>query len=145
MDKAGMEMIGKPAPPFSVKTLSGDNYSDQSLLGKTVVINFWFIKCKPCVDEIPKLNKLVKKYTHNKDVVFLSISFDQEKDIRSFLEKNPFKYQQVGKEGEGNSLIGKYKVMAFPTHMIIDPTGKVVLRSLGEGAIRKIDKYLKKL
>jgi hypothetical protein len=35
--------------------------------------------------------------------------------------------------------------MAFPTHMIIDPTGKVVLRSLGEGAIRKIDKYLKKL
>ena len=84
MDKAGMEMIGKPAPPFSVKTLSGDNYSDQSLLGKTVVINFWFIKCKPCVDEIPKLNKLVKKYTHNKDVVFLSISFDQEKDIRSF-------------------------------------------------------------
>ncbi|MEK9517712.1 MAG: TlpA disulfide reductase family protein, partial [Flavobacteriaceae bacterium] len=93
MDKAGMEMIGKPAPPFSVKTLSGDNYSDQSLLGKTVVINFWFIKCKPCVDEIPKLNKLVKKYIHNKDVVFLSISFDQEKDNRSFLEKNPFKYQ----------------------------------------------------
>lgn len=35
--------------------------------------------------------------------------------------------------------------MAFPTHMIIDPTGKVVLRNLGEGAIRKIDKYLKKL
>ncbi len=114
MDKARMEMIGKPAPPFSVKTLSGDNYSDQSLLGKTVVINFWFIKCKPCVDEIPKLNKLVKKYTHNKDVVFLSISFDQEKDIRSFLEKNPFKYQQVGKEGESNSLIGKTKSWPFP-------------------------------
>ena len=90
MDKAGMEMIGKPAPPFSVKTLSGDDHTDQSLLGKTVVINFWFIKCKPCIDEIPKLNKLVKKYNHNKDVVFLSISFDQEKDIRSFLEKNTY-------------------------------------------------------
>ena len=35
--------------------------------------------------------------------------------------------------------------MAFPTHMIIDRTGKVVLRSLGEEAIKKIDKYLKKL
>ena len=145
MDKAGMEMIGKPAPPFSVKTLSGDDYTDQSLLGKTVVINFWFIKCKPCIDEIPKLNKLVRKYNHNKDVVFLSISFDQKKDIRSFLDKNTFEYQHVGKEGKGSSLIGKYKVMVFPTHMIIDPTGKVVLRNLGEGAIRKIDKHLKKL
>ena len=101
--------------------------------------------------ERPKIKTTHETYFYpdgiplDRDIVFLSISFDQEKDIRSFLEKKTFRYQHVGNEGKGKSTIGDYKVMAFPTHMIIDRTGKVVLRSLGEEAIKKIDKYLKKL
>ena len=56
------EFIGKPALPFSVTDLLGNAYSIDKLKGKLIVINFWFVECKPCIMEMPDLNKLVEKY-----------------------------------------------------------------------------------
>ena len=41
----------------------------KDLKGKINVINFWFMKCAPCIAEIPALNTLVKKYK-GKDINF---------------------------------------------------------------------------
>ena len=71
--------------------LEGTTFTLDELKGKVVVINFWFVACKPCVEEIPELNELVEKY-EEKDVVFLGFALDNEKRLNSFLEKTPFKY-----------------------------------------------------
>ena len=62
------DLLGKPALPFSVTDINGNNYSLESLKGKVVVINFWFVECKLYIMEMPELNKIVEKYK-NKDVV----------------------------------------------------------------------------
>ena len=83
--------IGATAQPFTATDLEGTTFTLDELKGKVVVINFWFVACKPCVEEIPELNELVEKY-EEKDVVFLSFALDNEKRLNSFLEKTPFKY-----------------------------------------------------
>lgn len=55
------------------------------------VYNFWFIACKPCVDEIPVLNQLAAKY-NNDSVRFIAITFDKPEKLEAFLTKNPFNF-----------------------------------------------------
>ena len=55
------------------------------------VYNFWFVACKPCVDEIPVLNQLAAKY-NNDSVRFIAITFDTPEKVEAFLTKNPFNF-----------------------------------------------------
>lgn len=45
-----------------------------SYQGKWVVVNYWAIWCKPCLEELPELNKLYKN--HKDKVMVLGVSFD---------------------------------------------------------------------
>jgi len=53
---------GMSAPAFLVKTIDGRTMSLDSLKGKVVVLNFWFIGCAICRAHKPKLNDLKAKF-----------------------------------------------------------------------------------
>ncbi|MCB9309709.1 MAG: TlpA family protein disulfide reductase [Lewinellaceae bacterium] len=86
------DAVNKPAPDFEVKDINGTVYKLSQLKDKTIVLNFWFTSCKPCIAEIPVLNELVDE---NKDVVFLALAADKEDRIQSFLKKHSFHYNIV--------------------------------------------------
>lgn len=50
--------VGRPAPDFSLPSLSGEPVSLESLRGKVVYVNFWATWCVPCRDEAPALQRL---------------------------------------------------------------------------------------
>lgn len=63
-----------------------------------LVINFWATFCKPCIEEIPYFESIVKKYQHKK-VKLLLVSLDLKdeypKNIKSFVIKNKYSSQVV--------------------------------------------------
>lgn len=140
------EMVGKNAMFFSVKDITGDEYSLEDLKGKIIVNNFWFIGCKPCQMEIPDLNKLVKKY--KKEVVFLGFALDDLASLESFKKKRKFLYNIIPNSEEVAKLYG---VTNYPTHVIIDQNSKIAFYQSGLGPMlmrdieRSIDDLLKKL
>ena len=93
------ELIGKEAFPFSVTDISGNKYSLEKLKGKIIVLNFWFVECKPCVMEIPDLNDLVEKYK-GKEVVFLAFATNNKSKIESFLKTRTYKYKIIADGNE---------------------------------------------
>ena len=107
------EEIGRKAPDFEVRDLNGTRYKLSDLKDKTVVLNFWFTACKPCVLEMPELNELVQE---NKDVIFLGLSTDKKERIMPFLKKTPFKYNIIA---DALDIATLYQVNSFPTHYII--------------------------
>jgi thiol-disulfide isomerase/thioredoxin len=117
------EMVGKPAPPFTVKDMNGKTYSLKDLKDKVVVLNFWFTECMPCIKEMPELNNLVKKY-NTKNVVFLAIANSEKAKIVKFLKKNSFTYSIVPKDVK-NTVLEDYNINAYPTHIIIDKASNV--------------------
>ena len=132
------------APDFSLTDIYGISYSNESLLGKIVVFNFWGIWCKPCVKEIPQLNKLAKYYSNRDDIIFLAVSSDSEKSLKKFIKRKKFGYNQVSyKDAMGLSAqlmdLGMYGV---PVHIVLDKKGNVVFRFLGDSP--GIDKMLTK-
>ncbi len=113
--------LDKKAGSFSLTDMDGNTVSFDAMRGKVVVINFWFIECKPCVEEIPDLNDLVEKY-ENEDVVFVGLAENDRASLEKFLAKNPFRYKITP---NSSAVISEYGVFGFPSHMIIDKDGIV--------------------
>ena len=59
---AAATYAGTP-PLFELKTLDGDQYKLEDDLGKSMIIlDFWATWCKPCVRELPHINKIYETY-----------------------------------------------------------------------------------
>jgi len=96
--------------------------------GKMLVLNYWFINCPPCKKEIPKLNELVFQFKDNKDIVFVAIALDAAPALLNDQVTAPFKYQVVA---NGRRWTDQYRIMAYPTHVIVNKQGKIVFHCTG--------------
>lgn len=126
------EMEGKNFPKFQFTDLNGVVYNNENTMGKIIVLKCWFIACKACVEEFPELNDLVEMYQDREDVIFISLAYDSDAELKEFLLRKPFSYKvaSVPQEFMENEL----SINAYPTHFIIDETGtiKKVVNSANE-------------
>lgn len=122
------DLVGKDAFEFSVTDIDGTTYTLSELKGKTIVLNFWFVECKPCVMEIPELNELVKKYKNNKDIIFLGLATNRKEQLETFLKKQAFGYNIVP---ETRNVAATYGVSGYPTHIVIGKNGKITFVATG--------------
>lgn len=141
--KEVVSSLGQPFPYKDFTTLNGDRIEAEDLRGKILVINYWFVGCKPCIAEIPELNQLVAKYQEG-EVIFLALANDPADRVASLLTRFPFDYTIIPDEMEFGMNLG---IRAYPTHMFVDPEGKIVDLFSGqyEGVGNKISRKIKKL
>lgn len=108
---------------LNFKDFKDKEYTLDSLNGKVIVLNFWFIGCTPCVKEIPDLNKIQEKFK-DKDVSFFAITFDSKKSLNEFVKKKQFDFVLVP---ESREIINQFYVNSYPTTIIIDKERKIHL------------------
>lgn len=116
-------MEGKEFPDFNLTDLEGKTWSKEELQGKTLVVKTWFIRCKPCIEEMPQLNRLVEEYSDREDVVFLSLSLDPEEELQKFLSEKEFKYAVVPQQK--TFIEDTLGFSIYPTHVIVEPSGRI--------------------
>jgi thiol-disulfide isomerase/thioredoxin len=115
---------GKQLPPINFTDLEGKKYNSQSIKGKILVLDFWFIGCTYCVHEMPKLNALVNEYKNRKDILFAAIAFNKENDLKKFMKKIDFQYDVIS--DTSGYLNKKFEIRAYPTKVIINKEGNIV-------------------
>ncbi len=83
-------VVGGPAPPLLLSQLlqspEGAEWSWESLRGNVVVLEFWHTGCGPCIALFPYLAK-VKEALADEPIVFISITYEEEPEVQSFLKK----------------------------------------------------------
>lgn len=138
---------GNPSPlPLVLSTADGEkiNYSDYK--GKVTLVNFWATWCRPCIEEIPSLNRLREKM---KGKAFQLISVDYAEDqqtIEAFMKEVNVDFP-VLLDTDGK-VSAKWNVVVFPSTFVIAPDGKIVYGVKGgihwdtEEVIRQIDNLL---
>src|SRR5215510_11297887 len=84
-------LVGQPLKSFHLTDLNNKKWDSRDLKGKTIVINFWFTACKPCIAEMIYLNKLVEE-NRDSSVVFIAPAPENETQIKKFLKKYSFEY-----------------------------------------------------
>lgn len=117
--------VNSEAPSFSLKDLTGLNVALKEFEGKIVVIDFWGTWCKPCLKQIPELNEMFYSLS-KQNIIFLSIScFDKTKDdVMRIVETNGIEYPVLL---NGDEISRLYGVITFPTLIVIDKVGKILL------------------
>ena len=123
------KMNGAPSPTFEYDNYNGGKTKLEDFRGKYVYIDVWATWCAPCRAEIPFLKKLEEKY-HQKNIVFVSLSIDQIKDVekwKKLISDKELGGVQVFADKDWNSQFVKdYNITGIPRFILIDPNGKIV-------------------
>ena len=119
--------VGKPAPFFEIKTLSGVTITPVSTKGRVLVINIWATWCEPCRKEMPEIEAFYQKY-HDQGVDVVAVSLDDVSDVETV--------KTVMKSFSFPAAIDKYsdlhkfgRMWRMPVTFVIDQNG--ILRRNG--------------
>lgn len=137
------KMKGQSFPSFKLSDMDGTVYSKEELNGKIFLINFWFTRCTPCIQEMPEMNKLVDEF-RGEGVVFLAPTFDDENQIHQFLNKRDFNYTIIPDEKD---FCLELNVRSYPTHFVVNEEGIIekVIIGYSSMTVRALRKSIRKL
>lgn len=112
-------------PVIQLVDLDNKSVSLEQYKGKTVFINFWATWCKPCMAEMPSIEK-AQVIMKGKEIVFLMASSESIDEIKAFSTDHAYQFLYVQLKNEG-----VLHLQALPTTFIVNPQGKLVFSEIG--------------
>ena len=137
------ESLSKGAPDFTLPAVDGSMVSMSDYSGKVILVDFWATWCPPCLEMIPILSKLHKKYL-DKGLVILGVSLDNEGlgMLGTFVHENMIPYKVVmGDKKIGRAFGG---VSSIPTLYLVDRDGRLVRKLTGYHSYAQLEEQVKK-
>lgn len=121
----------EPAPRFNAVTTSGEKFTNASIKGKVVLIEFWATWCKYCIAEADYVDKLDKEY-RDKGLIVLAINVGEPKKlVKKYLEQHPRSCRIVLMED--TNLAAMYEATVYPIYVVIDKDGNISNEQRGAG------------
>jgi thiol-disulfide isomerase/thioredoxin len=118
---------GDSAPDFDLKDLTGKNYSIFDFKGKIIYLHFWATWCRPCLMELPVLNKLITDVNSNK-IVFINVCLDNDyaKWEAIISEKKLMGINLICDDNWSKKMNSLYKISAIPHYTLINEKGLII-------------------
>jgi thiol-disulfide isomerase/thioredoxin len=131
------QLIGQPAPAFSLTTVGGKKISNKDLGDSITVLDFFAVNCGFCKKQVPRVEEIRKLYGP-KGVRFVNVSqkmgktaYTQEQIVTHTRELGSQAELAIDDENE----VGKsFKAFGFPTMVILGKSGKVEAVNVGNVA-----------
>jgi thiol-disulfide isomerase/thioredoxin len=129
----------EPAPRFHAKTLSGENFTNESVKGKVVLLDFWTTWCQYCHEEEFLVEQINKEF-RDKGLIVLAIDVaESKKTVKKYLEQHPRSCRVV--LTEDTNLAAMYQANVYPIYVVIDRDGNISGEqrgASGERALRRL-------
>ncbi len=116
--------VGDEAKDFLLTDLNFNKVSLSTFKNKVIYLDFWATWCGPCIANRPYLDSMIHLFKDNKDVVFLSVSIDDQKDqwLTYLKKKITYKYEYIVDRND----IQDYHIVSIPRMILIDKAFKIV-------------------
>lgn len=124
----------KPAPELTGKTLDDKTWTLSEQKGKVVVLNVWGSWCPPCRKEAPDLVAAAKELGASVQFIGLNTRDLDPAPAKKFVQEFGVTYPSIY-DPNGKALLrfrGQISPKAIPTTLVIDKSGKVAGRVVGE-------------
>jgi len=123
------------AVEFAGTLEDGSSVSSADYAGDVLVVNFWYAACAPCRAEAPDLKKLSDQFA-DQGASFLGVNVrDQAASAIAFNESYKIGYPSVMDVEGGRMQLafsGSIPPNAVPTTLVLDSSGRVAARILGQ-------------
>lgn len=127
------------------KDINEEQVELKYLMGKFVILDFWGTWCMPCKEITPKLKELYSKY-HTQGLEIISIAYENGVDtaVKNYIVNNDIKWINLyeNQKNKENSIIERYRINSFPTLILINPEGKIILRIEGKNKFHQLENKL---
>ncbi|MDN5205348.1 TlpA disulfide reductase family protein [Fulvivirgaceae bacterium BMA10] len=111
---------------IKLQDLDGNHVDLEKFKGKTVFLNFWATWCKPCIQEMPSIDKAYQQLKDD-NFVFIAASNESIEKIKGFKDKQPFSMEFM-KLVSGFETLDIYSI---PTTYVINSDGALVMNEVG--------------
>ena len=129
----------EPAYRFSATTTTGEKFTNDSIKGKVVLLEFWTTWCAYCADEAGFVDKIGDAFA-GKGLLLLAIDVGESKrTVKKYLEQHPRTCKIVYMED--TNLAAMYAATVYPIYVVIDREGYVAgtqRGAAGEEALKKL-------
>lgn len=118
-------------PSFSFSDLQGNSYSNESIDGTIVILDFFGTWCRPCIAEMKELEALAP-WLKEKEVLLLAINTgqggDTQQKVAAFATRFPSFHWVYEPDAQTHQALG---FTGVPALTVIDQQGRVVFRHEG--------------
>ena len=119
-----------PAPDIALSDLEGDEVRLSALRGKVIVLNFWATWCPPCIEEMPSLERLYRRFRNRQfEIVAVSVDAEGVKPVRKFIGERGFTFRVLLDPAKKTEV--PFGVRGLPISYVIDRKGRMVAGAIG--------------
>ncbi|HEY9117998.1 MAG TPA: TlpA disulfide reductase family protein [Roseivirga sp.] len=111
---------------LDLKDLDGNTIALDQMKGKLIFINLWSTTCKPCLKEMPSIER-AKAELEKEGYVFIAVSDEEVDRMQRFISRFDYTFQFASYE-IGNAALGVY---ALPASYILNDQGEVLYEHVG--------------
>src|SRR5713226_8470530 len=121
----------EPAPRFNATTTTGEKFTNDSIKGKVVLLEFWTTWCGFCAEEAAFVDKIGHELA-GKGLILLAINVgESKKTVKKYLDQHPRKCKLVMMED--TNLAAMYQAYVYPIYVVIDRDGNIAGTQRGAG------------
>lgn len=129
-------------PDFTLKDLEGNEVSLSDYRGKIVVLNFWAVWCKYCIEEMPDFNVLDKELAEAGDGLVLAVNVDEPYEtVNEYITKNDIGIKVLLDEGAHVSW-EIFGVSGYPTTFVVNKDGSLYTYIPGKTDLQTMRKII---
>ncbi len=115
------------APDFTLPQRNGEPWTLSEHRGKVIVMNFWTVTCKPCIQEMPTIETLAQIAENWDDVEVVAVSTDQSwAEVNAVIERESRITHLL--DSETKVVTDRFGTKLYPETWIIDGDGLVRFR-----------------
>ena len=115
------------APDFTLPKQGGGEWKMSDQRGKVIVMNFWTVTCRPCIQEMPTIELLAEITEDWGDVEIVAVSTDRTWEEAETIIPRSSRITSL-LDSERKVVTGQFGTKLFPETWIIDGNGVVRFR-----------------
>lgn len=149
MEGAGAALIGNQIVDFKLPEKNGGIIDTKDFRGKVYLIDFWGSWCVWCRKGHPHLKELYAKYRPKGfEIIAVAVEFGERNTHKDkwlkAIEEDGITWKHVLNDNEVINLPERYGINAYPTKLLVDQNGRIILR-ITDDEERKLDAKLAEL